>query len=100
MTQGPLWYTQQALVNDINTDSSTNLDDKIEQYVESRSVPNRKLVLKSSVENPSPLDFDVGDRVMIDLPDAEISELRRLRKKTLYIGDNDYMSLEFSYDNE
>lgn len=92
------WYKQEALINDINVEDTGVLDDKIEQFVELRKNPIRVLTFKTQVDQPLVTLYNVGDRVRVRLPEAEIDELKRIKKKTLFIGESEYVQLEFDYE--
>lgn len=92
------WYRLETVINDINVQETDNLDDKVEKFVDIYKSPITPLSMKVATTNPASTAYGHGDGVRVRLPDAEIDAIRRIRKKTLYFGDNEYISLEFTHD--
>ncbi len=92
------WHKQEALINDVNVENTAILDGKIQKYVEKHKSPIRVVSFKTLVSNPSFQSYAVGDDVKVKIPDYSIDDMLRVRKKTLYFGQDEYVNLEFSFD--
>lgn len=97
ITYSDAWHVQEAQIKDVGVESSDILLDKITRHVEDTKNPVRRLKLKAQTDMPNVFTYNVGDSVRIKLSDVSINEMMRISKKSLYIGGDDYVSLEFLY---
>jgi len=90
------WYKQEALLQETDIPETVTLDDDIKKYVELRKNPIRTLTLKATVASPIFENYDVGDGVVINLPDISMAATKRIVKKTLtFGGTEENVNLEF-----
>lgn len=89
------WYRLKKLFQAVNVVEAATLDDKVKKYIEDSKNPVRLLSLK--VDNSSPLftEYSVGDGVRINLPEVGIDEIKRIKKKILTFGSEEFVELQF-----
>ncbi len=89
------WYRLEGLIQDVNVEETVNLDDKVQNFITQMKDPVRKLKIKAEVNSPLISLYSVGDGVRVVLPDVSINEIKRIEKKSVYFGAEEYVTLEF-----
>lgn len=87
------WFILEGKTQLVNVEDTNILDDSVKRFVELKKLPVK--VIKIKVTNKFVDNYNVGDGVKVKIQNLAINDIFRVKKKTVYFGDDESIDLEF-----
>ena len=87
------------VLSERDTGTTANLNDKGDKFLNDHQSPDLDLEVTHKDGNPDLLNYDVGDSLKVNIPEAEIiDEFRRIEKRTVKIDTQSQAIVTITFD--